>query len=195
MITILRHTGYFLCLLLCLAGCDTAKQERALRQREAALAQREQQLQVREQELSLREAAFTAKIQAADSTATADTLHTAPEALTGTWNVQMTCTEATCAGSAVGDVKTEQWELTNEANTIVARATAKGQLVRVYTGTYTNGAIELTEERASAADPALAQMVVRLKPTSPNRMEGQREITRENNCRIVYALQLEAINK
>lgn len=195
MIILLRYTGTVCCLVLWLASCNTENQKQALRKREMALEQREQQLQAREQELSLREAAFAAKVQAADSTRTADTLQTAPAALTGTWNVQMTCTETSCAGSAIGDVKTEQWQLTNENNTLVARATAKGQLVRVYTGTYHNGAIELSEERASAADPALAQMVVRLKPVSPTRMEGQREIIRENDCRILYALQLEALNQ
>lgn len=195
MINIFRHKTLLLLLLVCITGCETEQQKNEWNKRMAALEEKEQQLKAWEEALQLRESALNTRQQAADSSQIADTLQTLPPALTGSWNVQMTCTETTCAGSAVGDVKNEQWELSNEANRLIARASTKGQLVRVYSGTYTNGAIELTEERASTTGPEPAQMSVRLEVISNNRMEGQREIIRENNCRIVYALQLEALNK
>lgn len=195
MINLFRYKALLLLWLFCAIGCKSEQRQNELNKRIAALDEKEQQLKLWEEELKVRESAIDARQQTQDSTAVADTLHTLPLALTGYWNVQMTCTEATCAGSAVGDVKNEQWELSNEANRLVARASTKGKLVRVYSGTYSNGVIELTEERVSTSSTEPAQMAVRLKPISNNRMEGQREIIRENNCRIIYALQLEALNK
>ena len=177
-------------MLIAFVGCESGKRERALRQRETALDLREQEVLAREQELGVREAAFAQRLHAMDSTARADT-NRAPQ-ISGTWNVQMTCTETTCAGSAVGDTKTEQWNFNSQGQTIIVRATAKGQLERLYTGTYAEGLITLSEERASAASSELARMTVRLKPIDATHMQGQREILRENDCRIVYALQLDA---
>ena len=52
--------------------------------------------------------------------------------LPGKWNVIMRCIE-TGSGSAVGDVKNEQWEIGYEGNDIVAKAFTGDKLVRTYT--------------------------------------------------------------
>lgn len=191
----MQYILIFFFTLLLITGCDSGKKSRELRQKETELTQREQDLAARDQALNLREDALNQKVRITDSTVIADTANTAPPAITGKWTAQMTCTETTCAGSAVGDTKTEQWEITYQGGTFVARAMANGQLVRVYTGSYTDGTIELTEELASSASSTPAKMMVRLKPVSESRMEGQREIVRENNCRILYDLQLDANTK
>lgn len=178
-----------------LFACNDQRQQRQLQAREDSLVKRTAELNAKEQELALREATLQQRVQAMDSLAQTDTVQTNIPAVNGTWNVQMTCTEATCTGSAVGDTKTESWTFDLQGSTIIARAMASNQLVRVYSGTYQDGMIRLTDEQANAASAANARMNVRLKPVSPSRMEGEREIIRENNCRIVYALQLDATTK
>lgn len=102
----------------------------------------------------------------------------------------MTCTETTCPGSAVGDTKFETWELTNQNNQITAQAFADGQLVRVYSGTYQNQVLELTADVALSPAAPTTKMLVRLNSVNRSTLEGQREIVRSGDCRIVYALQL-----
>jgi hypothetical protein len=103
----------------------------------------------------------------------------------------MTCTETTCAGSAVGDTKTEEWELSYEGNTLIAKAHTNEQLIRTYKGFYTGNTIELVESRDSTE--ANVKMVVRLRLADETHMEGQREITRKD-CKIIYDIKL-AMNK
>jgi hypothetical protein len=115
-------------------------------------------------------------------------------ALVGTWSVRMTCTETTCAGSAVGDTKTEQWDFSYQGNTIMVKASANEKLVRVYTGFFTGNTIELVEERAGAENQRSSKMIIRLRIIDDTHMDGQREIVRENDCRVVYTLQLQKNN-
>ncbi len=191
----MRISTIFMLFCFLASGCNYQRQQKLLQAKEDSLEQRARELSVKERELALREASLLQKELAMDSVAKIDTAQPNVPAVAGAWNVEMTCTETTCAGSAVGDTKTETWEINYQGTEIIAQATANNQLVRVYTGTYRDGAIYLMEEQASATLPLLAKMVVRLKPAGDGRMEGEREIIRENNCRIVYALQLNAAKK
>jgi hypothetical protein len=189
------------CLGALFAGCGSANRQKELQDKEIALQQKEQELATREQELAIREELLLQKELQMDSTYMGDSTHTTDSTqvinmnVAGRWNVQMTCTETTCPGSAVGDVKTEQWEIVQQANTIIARARANDQLVRVYTGTIENGSISLTADPTGTADGGNVKITVQFKPVSNKRMEGKREITRENDCRIVYTLLMDALTK
>jgi hypothetical protein len=101
----------------------------------------------------------------------------------------MTCTETTCAGSAVGDTKTEQWHISFETNAVIVKAMAGENLVRVYTGTFADKTIELKESSDSSFARPETKMLVRLRVIDESNMEGQREIVR-NDCKVIYALQL-----
>lgn len=166
-----------------------------MQDKELALQQKEQELNTREQELSIREELLLQKEQQIGSTSRADTARVNNLSIAGRWNVHMTCTETTCPGSAVGDIKTEQWEIVQQANTIIARARANEQLVRVYTGGFRDGTITLTEEQPAGTNTAPVKISVQLKAVTNTRIIGKREILREKDCRIVYALQLDAITK
>ena len=110
--------------------------------------------------------------------------------LAGHWVVKMTCTETTCTGSAIGDTRTEQWEIAYQAENIIARAMMNGNLVRAYTGSYNGSMLELTEAREqNTADP-VSKMTVRLRLVDDNTMDGTREIIRENNCKVVFAMEM-----
>lgn len=178
------------------SGCGLQKREALLQEREAQLAKKEQALVVREknlqlkaEELALKEQQLLRQGQAADTTSQEAGGIFYP-ALIGKWNATMTCTETTCAGSAIGDTKTETWELSYQNERVIARAMAGENLVRIYTGVYKNNLLELTENvELSSAAPA-TKIVVRLTFLNQNALEGRREIIRAGDCRIIYALQL-----
>jgi hypothetical protein len=193
----MRWTFYLPLLLafLLLTGCNLQERETLVQKREAELAQKEQALMIKEQNLQLKEEELLKREQQLQTAPKPDSVAQVPTdafnpALIGKWNARMTCTETTCTGSAVGDTKTETWEISYQNQRVIAKAMTGENLARIYTGTYNNNLLELTENvETSSAAPA-TQMVVRLTLINPTTMEGQREIIRTGDCRIVYALQL-----
>jgi len=181
---------YLMVVLFC-SGCGLRAREEAVQKKEAELAQREQQLSLREKSLALREEEVLELKQKLDSVKTkTDTALVYNQQLIGEWNVKMTCTETTCPGSAVGDTKTETWNIGYDSSFIVAKAIASDKLVRVYTGSYDGTNLILSEDVANIPSEPATRMTIRLTITDDNSMVGQREIVRENDCRIVYSLQL-----
>jgi len=176
-------------LMVLFGSCGVREREQALNTRESALNQREQELLLREKTVELKEEELLKREKKLDSTVFNDTTAINPNLL-GSWNVKMTCTEATCTGSAVGDTRNEQWHISYQDNNIIVRAMSGEQLVRVYTGSHVNGAIELTNDAESNASQPAVKMIVRLRMVNNKTMEGQREIIREGNCKIVYAMQM-----
>ena len=181
----------FILLSALIGSCDYREREEALRKREAVLDQREQTILVRERSIALREEAIAKQQRLIDSTTHSDTTHQVSQALVGNWNVKMMCTETSCAGSAVGDTRTEKWQMQYEGTSLIARAMANDQLLRVYTGFFTGNTVELVEDPTNATAPRAAKMVVRLRLVDSSRLEGEREIVRDNNCKIVYATHME----
>jgi hypothetical protein len=180
----------FTVVLLC-SGCDLKAREEALQKKEAELAQKEQQLTLKEKSLQIREEELLQLKQKLDSVKTnTDTALVYNQQLIGQWNVKMTCTATTCPGSAVGDTKTETWNINYENNLIIARAMVNDKLVRVYTGSYDSTNLMLSEDVTNAPAEPVTRLTIRLALTGENTMEGQREIVRENDCRIIYSLQL-----
>jgi hypothetical protein len=141
---------------------------------------KEKSLQARETELQEREAHL-------DSTLIDSAFVYHPE-LPGTWNVEMSCTETTCSGSAVGDTKSEIWEISYQGKLIIAKVIEKDKLSRVYTGYYSGNDLELNYQDYAAAAEKATVMTVRLKELSPGQMEGRREINRGETCKIVYTV-------
>lgn len=182
--------------LLC-SGCDLKKREEALKKKEATIVEREQQLSLREKSVAIKEEELLQLQKRLDSAQTnkgitpgKDSALVYNQQLVGNWNVKMTCTETTCAGSAVGDTKSETWAIGYENNHLIAKAMANDKLARVYTGNYDGTNLMLTEAVVIGPTEPVTKLSIRLTPTGDNTMEGQREIIRENDCRIVYSLQL-----
>jgi hypothetical protein len=177
-------------LLLWATACNDRQREQALENRETALNQREQELVLREKTLQLKEEEWQRREKQPDSLHIADSSKQLIPEIIGTWSVKMTCTETTCTGSAVGDIRNEQWHVNFQDNNIIVKAMTGDQLVRVYTGTYSNHAIELVNDPNAVASHPTAKMTVRLRLLNNRTMEGQREIIREENCKIIYAVQM-----
>lgn len=175
-------------LLPFLQGCDMRQREEALSQKEASLNQREQELLLKEKTLQLKEDELVKREQRIDSTRRLDSTTVYNASLPGTWDVKMTCTETSCPGSAVGDIKNETWEIAYQENNVIARAMVNNELVRVYSGIFTGNTLELVEARENASTQPATRMVVRLRLSKENVMEGQREIERIGECKIIYGI-------
>jgi hypothetical protein len=176
--------------LITLTGCTLDSKEKELTQREDSLNQKEQELILREKILQLKEDELIKKGAYLDSTLRKDSMPVYNTALLGTWSVTMVCIEATCTGSAVGDTKTEQWVISREGPDFIARVISGDKLVRVYTGIYTGNTLELIAQTEQVAGQPPAKMVARLHSVNEKRMEGQREITREKDCKIIYTMEM-----
>ncbi|RYY99841.1 MAG: hypothetical protein EOO11_03615 [Chitinophagaceae bacterium] len=180
--------------ILLLAACsprEEAAREAALKERQDSLDRREQNLLLRERSVDLREEALAGRSFTADSTRGADSAQLLQPSLTGSWAVQMSCVETTCPGSAVGDTKTEDWHFAYQGSSLQVRATAGGELVRVYTGTQAGNTVELLGGAGAVAQAPGTQMLVRLRITDSLHLEGQREILRASDCKVVYDLKLQ----
>jgi hypothetical protein len=176
--------------LITFNSCELDRKEKELQQWENNLNQKEQELILREKILELKEEELSKKSAYLDSTSKNDSMPMYDTALIGRWDVKMVCIEATCPGSAVGDTKTEQWVISMEGTNFIAKAISGENLARVYSGIYTGNTLELIAQVEQASDQPAAKMVARLHIVNPKRMEGQREITRENNCKIIYTLEM-----
>lgn len=103
----------------------------------------------------------------------------------------MVCTETTCAGSAVGDNKTEIWDISYQNNMIIAQAMVNNKLVRLYSGTTNATEVVLTAQQESASEGV--NITVNLLIKNETTLEGERRIVRPDECRIVYSIQMEKI--
>jgi hypothetical protein len=173
-----------------LQGCDLRKREEALTQRETRLNEKEQELLLKEKTLQIKEEELVKREQQIDSTQLVDSTAMQNAAFPGTWDVRMTCTETSCPGSAVGDTKSETWQLEYQENTVVARAMVNNELVRVYSGQFTGNTLELVDNRENIPNQPTTRIVVRLRLTNANHLDGTREIERVGECKILYTLVL-----
>lgn len=178
-------------------ACTSRRKEQELEKRQAELNQKEQELLLKESSLELREQEIKAKEKQLDSLNSAAVSDTAvfynnPDVI-GSWQVKMTCVETTCPGSAVGDVKTEQWEIEYQGNYVIAKANVGDKLVRVYSGVATGNRLELIQHNDTASMTNDTRMVVRLRMSGKKTIEGEREIIREKQCKIVYSLRMDKL--
>jgi hypothetical protein len=172
------------------SSCGLRQREIELDKKMDELNQREQQLALKERSLAAKEIQLNEREKQIDSTKNTvnDTLFLEHKKIPGTWMVDMQCTETTCAGSAVGDIKSEQWNFKFQDNTVIASAMSNNQLVRVYTGAYFGNLLKLSVQQDSTETSA--KINVRLTQTKEKEMEGEREIIQANGCHILYSLRM-----
>jgi hypothetical protein len=179
----------FISLFFC-SGCNLQKKEEMLQKKEDSLNKREQELLLKENALQVKEQEIMQREQNLDSAVKKDTAIFYNSAIVGTWLVKMTCTETSCAGSAIGDTKTEQWIISYEGNSVIAKAMAGDKLVRVYNGTVNGNEIQLAENTENNSSVSGTKMVITLTLHSENSMNGTREITLKDDCKVVYGLEM-----
>jgi len=187
-------TIYFL-LLIGLAGCSVRQREKELEARTNQLNQKEQELLLKEKTLALKEESLKSLEARLDSSthqkSLPDSLGTYNSSLIGLWIVNMQCIETNCEGSAVGDTKSEQWQISYvDSSSLIVKAMAGNKLVRVYSGKFIGNVLQLSTEQQEASTGQTTRISVRLMPVNDKQMDGKREILRGNDCRILYSLSL-----
>jgi hypothetical protein len=188
-----RFLSYCLFLFLA-AGCADRRQP-ALERREAAVAAREARVAEREQELEQKLQSFMEEQQFHDSLKMLPPSAIATDtSVNGSWTVQMRCIETTCAGSAIGDLKTEAWSIVTRGNQAIATARVDDKIVRIYEGTYSVNGWELIAQHSPQHAATASVIRVRLEAAGKNRLSGTREISRPAEaCRVVYQMDLNRI--
>ncbi len=190
----MRYAYFVLAVSLSCSACDSKNYDRELHVKQQLIDQKEQELLTKEQELlskekSLiaREAELAASKHSHDSLLhSIDTVPLMQPDITGRWNVNMRCIETDCPGSAVGDEKNEQWQISYTNKAILAQAFTGDSLVREYRGTSANNAIELLTTDSTTT----TRIVVTIQSVQTDKMRGQREIIRPENCHILYSIEL-----
>jgi len=186
----MKYIILFLVLSFFTSGCGLRERELELDKKMNEVNQKEQELILKEKSLQLKEDELDKKKKLLDSSAQnpPDSFFALHPQVPGKWDVTMRCIETNCSGSAVGDTKIEQWEISYQNLGIVAQAFSDNNLVRVYSGNNNGNTVELSTE-PNNSDPLLStKMIVRIQEIKENEMLGQREIIRPDNCHIVYAL-------
>lgn len=184
----LLHALFLLCCFL-LSSCGIREREEALAQRENEINQKEQSLLLLQKQLQLKEEDLLRQQKILDSTQLLARDSSAVDLrVVGKWAVTMRCTATTCGGSAVGDVKNEQWDISYQDKNVIIKAMADGQLVRTYTGAFIENSLQLAAQ--PDANALQTKMTVKLNIRSDTEIDGEREIVRPDNCHIVYALSL-----
>lgn len=174
----------FFLLIIFLQSCGLNEREKNLKKLRQEITRKEQQLLAWEKRLKLKERELHNTKQSLDSAKKQiDSVTMSNPAIIGKWIVKMSCTETTCEGSALGDTKTEQWEMSYKRNNVVVKAYSGLVLIREYVGTYKNNVLKIVEEKPNSA----ALIGATLNFINEGRMDGSREI-RQKDCKIVYAL-------
>jgi hypothetical protein len=82
--------------------------------------------------------------------------------LIGNWSTSMRCTETSCEGSAVGDTKSEKWEISYQDNQVKLKAFVNSQLIGEYSGLFSDDGLVVTAKRGPAESTTLIPSPCRL---------------------------------
>jgi len=167
-------------------ACGEADTQKSIEVREKEVEQKEQILKLWEDQLKSKELDLISREQRIDSLNQSDTLGIINPRLVGVWKVTMQCIETTCEGSAIGDTKTEQWNISYQNNKVVVTAISNQKMIRFYTGLFKENSLKLTAQ--SSPDETQMDVILTPHPSMEKLMEGQRVINQSGKCKIVYAL-------
>ncbi|MHB1179413.1 MAG: hypothetical protein ACYCZO_13915 [Daejeonella sp.] len=183
----------YILLSVFVASCGKTDHQKKLEAREKLVYQEEQRLNALEQQLRLREIVIFRREMQLDSLKNKnDTIGIKNLQLVGNWQVSMQCTEATCEGYAVGDTKTEQWNISYQNDKVIVTAMSNKKVIRIYWGLFNGTSLNL---KAMPPPDAESQINVVLNPDvlDKNLMDGRRVIEKGGNCRVVFVLKLEKL--
>lgn len=177
---------FLLTMFLVAFSCTDTDSQKTLELREKEVEQKEQILKLWEDQLKSKELELISRQHQLDSLNRSDTLGVFNEKVVGSWKVTMQCIETTCEGSAIGDTKTEQWNISYQNNKVIVSAVSNQKVIRLYTGLFKDNSLKLAAQ--SASDETTMDVVLTPHPSMDKLMEGQRIINQSGRCKIVYAL-------
>lgn len=176
---------FLLLFTIILFSCSN-QQEQQLKEQSLALDKLKDSLSVRARELDLKAQELEKREQMLDSTNTNMPEGIVNPNLTGKWQVKMTCAETNCSGSAIGDVRNEQWNIAYRNDLFIVEGLADGAVNTLYTGLYNGQEMQLN----SGASSAGTTISIVLTPAENGNMVGRREVTQAGGCKIFYRLNL-----
>ncbi|GAB3413265.1 hypothetical protein [Niabella aquatica] len=165
-------------------SCGLSEREKSIKEKEATLNEKQQTLLLLEQQLTQKEKQLQEREYKLDSTRREiDSVVIHGPSIVGKWQVKMQCVETSCTGSAIGDIKTEQWEFASSGNDIVMKAYVGKNLTRIYNGNYTQRGLQLSDKSA----PGATKIEVTLRMLNEKKMDGIREIVL-SDCKTTYSI-------
>lgn len=176
--------------IIIFSSCNLRQREVEVKKKLEDISRREQELSIKEQMLEIKEQQLSEQQKILDSTTNIvnDSILREHVKMQGLWRVDMQCIETNCVGSAVGDIKTEQWNMKVENDQVMINARSNRSVVKTYAGSYVGNVIKLTAEQDSTEENA--KIYVSLQKISDKEMGGERQVVQASGCRIVYSLRL-----
>ncbi len=166
-------------------GEGLKKKQQEVHEREIALLEKEKNFALKEAEyhklLQMKDSLISQK----DSIA----VKRLPVDITGKWNGKMICTDSNCTDYVVGDVRVDEWEITQDKGVLIAKNVNKTGVVRVYNGSYDGTRIHFTSQSEPEA-PNLRIFKIELGTITANRLAGSREIQVDNTCSSIFSVEL-----
>lgn len=176
---------YLLLFSFIMFSCNNQEAQQ-MKARGVALEKLRDSLLVKERELDLKAQELEKREQMLDTTNS-----NVPEGiinpnLTGKWQVKMTCVETNCSGSAIGDVRNEQWNLSYRNDLFIVEGMTNGAVNTLYTGLYNGSELQLNADNQATG----TVISIVLTPSEGGVMLGRREVTQAGGCKIFYRLNL-----
>lgn len=189
------------CSLVSLCSCTDERRRSELDMREAEIKKKQSELLALQRNVFLKEQELIRREKALDSTVRAMHLYSGTDSIAndttqsisylgGLWSVTLVCTQSTCENFAVGDTKSEVWNVTTQQNKVFAQVVSARQLTRAYAGSVASNLIYLNDNNQSRDTTSASVNNIRLKMNTTNTLEGERELIREN-CRVVYSVKMQ----
>lgn len=171
------------------SSCGFEERKKALDEREAALQDREQILLLKEKQLTQLEDSIKLNLAKQDSATLAlkNLGLPLPDSLQGIWNISMFCTQTSCSGFAVGDIRKESWTFSGGDSTgVYVKAMQGDKLIRIYSGIYDGSGFILSTP--SNTDSVSTVMNVKLVVDNNNKLSGSRVINQADGCSTTFRL-------
>lgn len=187
MLKILTYSLLISLFIIMLVGC---KEESDLKQLE--LQKRDSLLTVKEKEFALKAADYKSLLELRDSlTAIKDSVavNPLPVDITGNWTGKIVCTYSNCTDYVVGDVRTDEWNLSVDDGKIAAKNINKTGVIRMYTGEYDGTRILLASQNTPDA-PVNRSFKIEFGTVSAERLAGTREIQVDQSCTSQFSIEL-----
>lgn len=187
MLKILTYNLLISLFIIMLVGC---KEESDLKQLE--LQKRDSLLTVKEKEFALKAADYKTLLELRDSlTAMKDSVavNPLPVDITGNWTGKIVCTHSNCTDYVVGDVRTDEWNLSVDDGKIAAKNINKTGVIRMYTGEYDGTRILLASQNTPDA-PVNRSFKIEFGTVSAERLAGTREIQVDQSCTSQFSIEL-----
>ncbi len=186
----IRFTKYFFAVVTCILLLSSCNEN--LKRKELEIQKREQAVLEKEKSIALIESEYLKLQKMRDSIVSIQdsiTVHTLPVDIQGKWNGKLVCIESNCTDYVVGDVRMDEWEITEDRGQIIAKNSNKVGVIRVYRGKYEGNSIQLFSESEPTA-PKSRSFKIEFTTIAEKKLSGSREIRVDNACLSKFTIEL-----